>query len=128
MIFDSYADFKTDLSAALEQSSKQNKKVIIEYGGDWCIWSERIYSVLEKPKFKKFIDDNFIFIRCYVGRDWESSFSETIEFLEIESVPYFSLLDSTGKFIANQETETYEILWFYNERKLFGLFKEWAKL
>lgn len=126
MIFDSTINFEVTLNKALEDASKQNKKVIIEYGGDWCIWSERMYSVLEKKKFKRFLNENFIFVRCFIGREWENSFPTYLDIPDFDSVPFFSLLSPEGEFISHQNTEPFEILWFYNKRKLFEFFKEWS--
>ncbi|MEP1551772.1 MAG: thioredoxin family protein [Paraglaciecola sp.] len=126
MIFDSTINFEDTLNKAFKDATEQNKKVIVEYGGDWCIWSERMYSVLEKKKFKSFISDNFIFVRCYIGREWENTFPTHIEIPDFDSVPFFSLLSSDGEFLSHQNTEPFEILWFYNKRKLFDLFKEWS--
>jgi len=126
MIFDSSINFETTLNKALEEAVKHNKKVIIEYGGDWCIWSERMYSVLEKKKFKNFLNEHFIFVRCFIGRECENSFPAHIEMPEFDSVPFFSLLNQEGEFIFHQNTEPFEILWFYNKRKIFEFLKEWS--
>ena len=127
MAFESNARHEQDVRHVLAESSRLGRKILIEYGGDWCRWSKRMESVLTSPDFAAFISENFVFLRSYVGRDgsWDSS---PIELPAMSSVPFFSLVHSDGTVIANHATESFEFLWFYKKPAIFKFLKEWAKL
>lgn len=128
MIFDENLDFSTILDDALAKSQKTKKRVLIEFGGDWCIWSHRMNSVVESKKFKSLIDDNFIFLRCTINALGECNYPSDREYPEFSSIPHFILLDENGKIIASQDTPGFEFLWFYKKWSLYNFFKKWAKL
>lgn len=127
MSFDKFADFESQLSYALKQAKEQNKRVLVEFGGDWCSWSDKMHKVLESAKFKTFIQEHFIFLKCYAGRDGDCSYPQHLEFPQFTSVPFFLLLSADGEIVATQQTDVFEFFRFYKKYKLFSFFKNWAQ-
>lgn len=128
MIFDPNADFEAQLKGALLEAGKSGKRIIVEFGGDWCIWSIKMTNVLESPIFRSLLQKHFIFLRCFAGREGECPYPEYLEFPNIASIPFFILLNEKGEIIATQRTEKFEILRFYNPIKLYFFLKSWTKL
>lgn len=126
MIFNKEANFAKELEVALSESRNSGKKIIVEFGGDWCIWSEKMFKVLQSSIFKKYIDKNFIFLRCYVGRDGECAYPANLELPSFTSVPFFTLLNADSEIVATQNTEVFEFFRLYNRFKLFYFFKRWS--
>ena len=128
MIFDESLDFDAILNDALVRSKEAKKRILIEFGGDWCIWSHRMNRVVESKKFKSFIDDNFIFLRCTINSSGECSYPSDREYPDIRSIPHFILLDENANVIGSQDTPSFEFLWFYKKWELYNFLKKWAKL
>lgn len=128
MIFDENLDFNEILDDALAKSKVTKKRILIEFGGDWCIWSHRMNRIVESRKFKSFIDDNFIFLRCTINAYGENSYPSDKDLPDIRSIPHFILLDENGNVIGSQDTPGFEFLWFYKKWALYNFFKEWSKL
>jgi len=127
MAFETNAMHAQDVLQALSESSRTNRNILIEYGGDWCKWSKRMESVLETPEISSFIKDNFVFLRSYVGADGSYD-SSSIELPSTSFVPYFSLVRPDRTVIANQPTEGFEFLWFYKKAAILEFLKAWARL
>ena len=126
MIFNANQDLEPVIEAALARSATTGKKLLVEYGGDWCPWSLRMAAILARPEFAALLRRHFIFLRCYVGPDGRSN-SALIEYPPLSSVPYFSLVDSQGRIIATRDTEGFERLWwFYSAAKIRAFLQDWA--
>lgn len=128
MIFDQNADFESQLKEALLEAGKTGKRIIVEFGGDWCFWSIKMSKVLESPIFRSLLQKHFIFLRCFAGREGECPYPEYLEFPNIPSLPFFILLNEKGGIIASQRTEEFEFFRFYNRIKLYFFLKNWATL
>ncbi len=49
---------ESDLKKAIEYAQKTNKKIILDVGGEWCIWCHRIDSFIESHKeIKEYIEN-----------------------------------------------------------------------
>lgn len=120
-------DFEDELADALAQAREQNKQVLIEFGGDWCIWSKRMERVLAKSDMDRLITDNFLFLRCYMGYDGEHYFPfDRIDEPNLKSVPYFILLNTDCEVVASSSTEQFEFWRFYRKGKLKKFLQRWA--
>ncbi len=125
MIFDERRDMQPIFESALSRSRASGRKILVEYGGDWCIWSTRMTAVLLRPEFSQLLQQRFIFLRCYVGPDSHSS-PPNVELPDFESVPFFALMDSNGRIVATQSTEGFEFLWFYRKSKIRAFLRGWS--
>ena len=119
-------DFQITFDAALAQSKGTGKKVLVEFGGDWCIWSRRMAAVLSTPVFAKLIKDRFIYLEWYVGDPpWDHA--EGVRLPRMEGVPFFALIDSGGRIIRTQDTDSFTLFWFYRKSKIMAFLTDWAK-
>jgi hypothetical protein len=128
MIFDERQDMRPVFEAALAESRRTGRKVLVEYGGDWCPWSLRMSAVLQRPAFSQLLRQRFIFVRCYVGPDGHSSPPEVDFPSELDSVPFFALMDADGRIVATQRTAGFEVLWFYWTPRIRSFLEGWAGL
>ena len=44
-IYDEKADARAQIAAALETARQENKRVLVEFGGNWCGWCYKLYDV-----------------------------------------------------------------------------------
>ncbi len=127
MLFDRNVNFEAQLENALREAKETGKRIIVEFGGDWCSWSVKMCKVLESAKFKSLLQERFIFLRCYAGHDGECHYPEHLEFPNFSAIPFFVLLNENGEIIASQSTETFEWFRFYKKYKIYSFLKSWAK-
>jgi len=59
-IYNPQANAQGDIDAAVAKAAKANKNVLIQVGGNWCIWCIRFHDLVNKtPELNKYISDNF---------------------------------------------------------------------
>ena len=127
MIFDQHLDLEPVFEKAFADARASGKKILVEYGGDWCPWSVRMASALSAPAIAALIRQKFILIRCYVGEGGTSS-PENVEFpRDLDAVPFFALIDADGRIVATQRTEPFEFLWFYRKSRIRDFLTEWSR-
>jgi thiol-disulfide isomerase/thioredoxin len=120
-------EFESSLDNALENSKQDGKNILIEFGGDWCIWSKRMANALQTESIKLIVSDSFHFLKCYMGEDGENYFPfSEINVPEFSSVPFFILLNEHAQLIDFASTEQFEMLWFYKKGKILNFLSGWA--
>jgi len=69
--FDPARNPAKDLKTAIEEAKSSNRKIILDVGGEWCIWCHRIdYFIENNEDIKNFIKDNFIVLKINFSILW----------------------------------------------------------
>lgn len=84
-VYDEQADARADLHAALARAKKENRRVLIQWGANWCHWC-----VLLHGKMKQ-----------------DAKLAKELG-AKIEGIPYLTVLDADGKPIAQNDTTAFE--------------------
>lgn len=112
-VYDEHADARQQIAAALASAKKNNRRVLIQWGGNWCPWCIRLhelYSTDKKIAHELLYEYDLVCIDA--GRpdnknlDLASSYGAD---LKKHGFPFLTILDADGKPIANQETEALEV-------------------
>lgn len=124
--FDPARNPAKDLQAAVEEAKISNRRIILDVGGDWCIWCYRISHFIENnADIKNFVKENFIFMKVNFSKD-----NENKEFLsrypEIPGYPHFFVLDKNGKLLHSQDTGLLEQEKGYSHEKMMAFLKKWV--
>lgn len=107
-IYDPESDADVLISAAVAAAHRDNKHVLIEWGGNWCGWCYKLHDVFtEDEDVKSLVYENFELVLIdsrtnqqlmhrYGGSDRQYSF------------PHLTALDADGNVLVNQNTEPLE--------------------
>jgi thioredoxin-related protein len=110
-LYDEQADAKTDVAAALARAKKENRRVLIQWGGNWCGWCKLLDKACKSDeKLARELRYEYDVVHVDVGH-----FDKNMELaavygaeLKANGVPYLTILDGEGKVLANQETGSLE--------------------
>lgn len=101
-------DWKTNLEAALQQASKENKAVLVNFtGSDWCQWCFKLSDeVFKQKEFEKYAKDNLVLVMLDFPRKKEQS-NETkmynqqlLQQYGVQGFPTIILFNSMGQPVA----------------------------
>lgn len=111
-LYDEQADAKTQIAAALAKAKKENRRVLVQWGGNWCPWCIRLHEFYRSDsEVKKILmyeyDMVFIDAGKPAGKNVELARSYGAD-LQKEGYPFLTILDADGKPVANQETASLE--------------------
>ncbi|GAB1263462.1 thioredoxin family protein [Aurantivibrio infirmus] len=106
--FDPKRDAFADLKSAVGKAQKEQKLILLEFGGDWCRWCHIMDAFfVDNPQIKKDLLKVFVLLKVNVS---EENGNETFlkDFPEIPGYPHFLILDNEGALIAAQGTAELE--------------------
>ena len=111
-LYDEKADAKEQIAAALVKAKKENRRVLIQWGGNWCPWCIRLHEFYRTDadvKKKLMYEYDLVFIDAGkpAGKNVELAKSYGAD-LQKEGYPFLTVLDANGKPVANQETASLE--------------------
>lgn len=115
------ADAQKDIEKLIAQAKKENKNIMIQAGGNWCIWCLRfIQFVQTTPELKQIVDKNYLYYHLNYSPDNKNDkvFAKYINIKEQQFYPFFIILDSNGKKIHIQQSEVLEDGKGYSKEKV----------
>jgi thiol-disulfide isomerase/thioredoxin len=102
-IYDPKANAKDEIATALLAAKRENKRVMIEFGGNWCGACYRLYDVLKKDaKVSAILNQSFVLVLVDVSSN-HALYERYVEADE-RLVPILTVLDADGKVLRNQRT------------------------
>ena len=103
-LYSAEADPKTDIAAALKQASLEHKRVILDFGGDWCGDCQVLDIYLHQAPNLELLDKNFLLVHVDIGRfDKNLDVTEKYGVPLKKGVPALAVLDSNGKLLYSQQ-------------------------
>jgi thiol:disulfide interchange protein len=104
-IYSDTADPKADIAAALEQAGKEHKRVILDFGGDWCGDCQVLDIYFHQPPNEELLEKNFVKVNVNIGHiDTNLDIAKKYG-VDLHGVPALSVLDSNGKVLFAQHNE-----------------------
>ncbi len=120
---DSFADF----ISAQSDASAENKLILIEFGGDWCIWCHRLDRFLsQQENVSKELSEVFVVLKVNVSDDNPNE-KFIAQFSKIPGYPHFIITDSKGKEIGMQNTGKLEEGKSYSVKKVKAFIVKWKQ-
>jgi len=124
--FDPARDPYYDLKQAVLEAKKTNRNILLDVGGEWCIWCHRLDEFFEMNKdVSDLLKENFIVVKVNYSPE-----NKNVNFLskypKVPGYPHFFVLNKKGKLIHSQNTGELELEKGYDHNKVVTFFKEWA--
>lgn len=119
---------ETKIKQFIEKAKKTNKNIMIQAGGNWCIWCLRFNNFVQTtPELKQLVDENYIYYHLnYSPKNKnERIFAKYGNPGEKFGYPVFIILDKNGKQIHTQESGSLEEGKGYNLEKVTLFFNAW---
>jgi thiol:disulfide interchange protein len=96
---------KTDIAAALKSAAATHKRVLIDFGGNWCGDCQVLDLYFHDPANQHILESNFVLVHVNVGyRDTNLDIAEKYQIPLSRGVPAIAVLSDTGKLLYSQKT------------------------
>ncbi len=112
-IYDENADAHEQIAEALKRAKKENRRVLIQWGANWCGWCHLLHDTFKKDRdVRRKLQYEYDLVLIDVGRfdkniDYALTLGADLE-AKGNGLPYLTVLNADGKPIANQETGSLE--------------------
>ena len=105
-------NLQSDLDLAIKQAQKENKQILIQFGGNWCPWCLRFHAMVKgTPKIDSLMKENYIYLLLNVPKEKEKRNNEIFQRFEFPNrfgFPVFVILDKNGKRLNTQDSDAFE--------------------
>jgi thiol:disulfide interchange protein len=115
-----------DLQVAIVKASAENKRIILDVGGEWCGWCRFMDNFLIKNvALGKLRDENFVWVKINYSDE-----NKNEEFLgaypTVKGYPHLFVLEEDGKLLHSQDTAALEEEKGYNLQKFTDFLTKWS--
>ena len=102
---------KIDLAAALQASAATHKRVILDFGGNWCPDCRVLDLYFHDPANKPLLDAGYILVHVNIGRMNENvDIAERYGIPLRKGVPALAVLGERGELLYSQKTGEFEAM------------------
>jgi thioredoxin-related protein len=124
--FDPSRNPAQDLKDAIVEAQKSNRRIILDVGGDWCIWCHRIDNFIDSSKdISSELHNHFIVVKVnYSPENTNEKFLS--RYPKIPGYPHLFVLNKKGELIHSQDTGKLEKGKGYSKKKFMAFLKEWS--
>lgn len=124
--FDPTRNAAADLQAAISKAEKENKRIVLDVGGEWCGWCIHMDKFFAAhTDLAKLRDANFVWVKVNMSEE-----NENKEFLAqypaAQGYPHLYLLEKDGKFLYSKNTSELEEGKTYNLQVFTDFLKEYS--
>lgn len=125
LMFDPARNPFEDLKVAVSTATESNKKIILDVGGEWCIWCHRIDAFMHNTEeIKTLLAENFIIVKINFSKENKNE-KFLSQYPAIEGYPHFFILESDGKLLHSQNTGDLEKDKDYDKEKFLDFLNKW---
>jgi thiol:disulfide interchange protein len=104
-IYSDTANAKADIAAGLAQAKRERKRVILDFGGDWCGDCQVLNIYFHQSPNAELLAKNFVLVDVNIGR-MDANLELAHKYgVPISGVPALAVLDPSGKVVYAQGKE-----------------------
>jgi len=124
--FDPTRDPAKDVAAAAEAAKAQGKRVLVDVGGEWCVWCHIMDDfIAANPDVRSVLDAGYVVVKVNWSRENKNeAFLSTLP--AIKGYPHLFVLDGSGKLVHSQDTDVLEQGRSYDKAKFVAFLKKWT--
>lgn len=130
-IYDPKADGNESIAAALKRAKAENKRVLLDFGANWCPWCHQLHRVFTtNPDVRERLERDYVVVYIDVNMrhgvkrnaDVNAKYGNPIK----EGLPVLIVLDAEGKVLTTQETGILEQDDHHDPRKVAAFLDAWS--
>jgi len=101
----------SDISAALLKAGRTHKRILIDFGGDWCGDCQVLDIYFHQPENLKILDEHFLLVHVNIGHmDKNVELAARYGVPLAKGVPALAVLDDHGKVLYSQRHGEFEAM------------------
>jgi thiol-disulfide isomerase/thioredoxin len=130
-IYDEKAEAKADIAAAVTRAAKENRRVLIQWGGNWCGWCRLLHKLFKENRdIARLLLYEYDVVMVDIGRfdknlDVADRYQAYTEGFKKSGVPYLTVLDSKGELVVNKDTGSLEAGQGHDPQKVIAFLNEY---
>ncbi|ANE50344.1 thioredoxin family protein [Flavisolibacter tropicus] len=129
-LYNPYADATKEVAQALVKAKKEKKQVLLQVGGNWCVWCYRFNSFVRTDSLLKQLEDaNYVVYHLNYSKENKNlAYLKKLGYPQRFGFPVLVVLDGeTGAVLHTQDSSLLEKGNGYDTEKVKSFLKNWAR-
>jgi len=121
---------KPDIDGALKEAAASKRRVIVDFGGNWCTDCKILDINMKKPENAALLRKNFVVVHVNVGDKGISDNFDVAERYGIplkKGVPALAVLESDGRVVYAQKAGEFENMRKMDPQSVNDFLTQWKK-
>ncbi|HBL26441.1 MAG TPA: thiol-disulfide isomerase [Acidobacteria bacterium] len=124
--YDETRDPAADLKAAVVQAQQENKRILLEVGGEWCIYCRVLNKLIhDDERLTQRLHDGFVVIKVNFSEKEENE-DFLSHYPKIPSYPHLFLLESDGALLLSKNPDDFMDGDEYVPELILAFLETWA--
>ena len=109
-LYDPWANAAQDVARAVEKAKVEKKHVLLQIGGNWCVWCYRFNAFVQLDSvLKKLVAEDYVVYHLnYSPENKNLAYLKTLGNPQRYGFPVLVVLDESGKPLHTQDTSLLE--------------------
>jgi thiol:disulfide interchange protein len=102
---------KSDIANALKTAAAAHKRVLLDFGGDWCGDCQVLDIYFHNPDNRPILESNFVLVHVNIGHmDENVDIAQRYNIPLNKGVPAVAVLSADGKLLYSQKSGEFEAM------------------
>ena len=124
--FDPSRDAAKDIQNAIKEANKTHRRIILDVGGEWCIWCHRLDTLfIRNPNLFNYMNKHFVYVKVNYGPKNKNE-KVLANYPPIPGYPHWFVLNSDGKLLKSESSGEFEEGKGHSPKKVMAFLKEWT--
>ncbi|HEY2675503.1 MAG TPA: thioredoxin family protein [Steroidobacteraceae bacterium] len=117
-----------DIAAALQNAAAAHKRVILDFGGNWCTDCRVLDIYFHDSANKPLLEANYVLVHVNVGHmDANVDIAQHYQIPLNKGVPAVAVLDEQGKLLYSQKTGEFEAMRHMQSSSVTDFLVRWKR-
>ena len=126
-IYDESLDGSRQIAEALSIAKKENKRVLLQFGANWCGWCHKLHQLFkEDQRIAERLKSDYVVVLVDVNqghnKDVDTRYGNPTRF----GLPVLVILDADGKQLTTKDSAELEEGDHHNPDKVLAFLKQWS--
>ncbi len=125
-IFPAPESAESDIAAALHSAAASHKRVVLDFGGDWCVDCQVLDIFLHDAANRPILEANYVLVHVNVGQlDRNLEIAARYDIPISKGVPALAVLDEHGELLYSQRAGEFEAMRRMRSQAVTSFLEQW---
>ncbi|HEX5227342.1 MAG TPA: thioredoxin family protein [Bryobacteraceae bacterium] len=126
-LYSAPAEAETELKAGLARAAKEDKRVLVVFGANWCYDCHVLDTTFHSKEFAPLVDGNYVVIHINIGEEGKDNndLAARLGVALDKGVPSLGVLEPNGKVVYAQKNGEFEATEKIGPEDIRGFLEKW---
>jgi thiol:disulfide interchange protein len=125
-LYSETANPTADIAAALARARREHKRVILDFGGNWCGDCQVLEIYFHDPANRGLLEQNYVLVPVNIGRyDENMDIAAKYGVPVSKGVPALAVLDASGQLVYSQRNAEFQAMRRMDSASVTAFLLQW---